>query len=195
MTAAVLSEIERLKQNEQIAKWTQNENALLKQLQESAPALPINNGSSETDLALQRDFVKWCSNKAVRHCPARPWVVASFILEHRHRGESHVLDSLAAIGRLHDRHNLANPTATASVRAVLETMIDDKPPRSWTKHEKELFAFLPAEIRAAVGRREQQRETYIRHTQNELDKLRKQYAENKDKSASNAREPDRATAG
>lgn len=194
MTAPVLSEIERLKQNEQIAKWTQNENALLKKLQESAPALPISN-ASETELALQREFVKWCSDKCVRHCPARPWVVASFILERGHGGESHVLDCLAAVAALHNKHNLANPCASAYVRAVMETMIDDKPPRSWTRHEKELFALLPAEIRAAVGRREQQRETYVRHTQNELDKLRKQYAENKDKSASNAREPDRVAAG
>ena len=66
----------------------------------------------------------------------------------------------------------SNPVATSVVRAVLETVIDDDPPRTWTRPEKELFTFLPADIRAAVSRREKQRDVEIRKLHNERADLR-----------------------
>jgi hypothetical protein len=40
------------------------------------------------------------------------------------------------------------------------------PPRSWRKPEQEMFVTLPVEIRAAISRREKQRETEVRRLQN-----------------------------
>ena len=70
---AVLAEIERQKRAEQIAQWTKNEAAML----ESLVPLP------SIDLAEHREFIGpfmvFCSKRSVRHCPARPAVVATYL--------------------------------------------------------------------------------------------------------------------
>ena len=43
---------------------------------------------------------------------ARPWVVATFLTEHAHRGEEFALNVVNAIGALHDYHGQPNPAAT-----------------------------------------------------------------------------------
>ena len=70
-----------------------------------------------------------------RHCPAKPATVAAFILDSRLKHDR-MLDALNVIARLHNIYSLSNPVATSVVRAVLETVLDDEPPRSWTKRRK-----------------------------------------------------------
>jgi hypothetical protein len=84
-----------------------------------------------------------------------------------------LLQQLDAIGRMHDRHNLPNPCATHAARAALESVTNFDPPRSWRAEEKEAFLTLPAEIKAVVSRREQQREKELRRLQNELAEMKR----------------------
>ena len=103
-------------------------------------------------------FVEYCNSHNVRHLPARPATVASFLLDDRQLSHDRMLEILTVITRAHDQHGLSNPTATAIVRAVIETVMEDKPPRSFSKDEKEIFASLPADLRFALSRLERRRE-------------------------------------
>ena len=169
MTSPVLSELERIKRNEQIAAFDKNERAMLEKL---GPMPRVDLGEHKTFIDL---FIDWCSKNGVRHCAARPWVVATFLTEHAHRGEEFALNVVNAIGALHDFHGQPNPAATQQVRAALDQIIKPEVPRSWTKAEKEMFSSLPPDIRSAINRRERQREWYLGQTRNELDQLRKKY--------------------
>ena len=170
--SAVLSEIDRIKRQEQAATWDRNEKLLAERVAlevEVVVDVPLTSLESLT----QQQFVEWCSAKAVRHCPAKPSTVAAFILDSRLKHDR-MLDALNVIARLHNKYSLSNPVATSVVRAVLETVMDDAPPRSWTKAEKELYSFLPTDIRAAISRREREREKYLSQTRNEIAEARKQ---------------------
>lgn len=121
----------------------------------------------ETLAAFSR-FAEWCHQIfKVPSCPAKPATVAAWILEDKGPGYFY-LGTLSAIEAVHDYYGFANPCATAAVRAALEKTLEIKPPRSWTKEEKISFAQLPADIRAAIERRESDRETHLRNRQNEL---------------------------
>jgi hypothetical protein len=97
-------------------------------------------------------------------------VVAQFIFEQSATGATteSILRQVEAISRLHDKYGLSNPTATAAARAVLEREFAIEVPRSWKAPEKEMFVMLPADIRAAISRREKQRETEVRRLQNSI---------------------------
>ena len=88
MASAVLSEIERIKQNELLAAFSRNEAAMLEKL---VPA-------PRRDLAEHKEylgpFIEWCTRHTVRHCQARPQTVATFIAEHAHRGEQFALNTI-----------------------------------------------------------------------------------------------------
>jgi hypothetical protein len=184
-----LSEIERLNRNEQIARWNDNENALAKRLveqlaqdfaeQDKSPraAEIIQSGD---DVAQPNNFINWCKQQEVRSCPAKPSTVAAYIREYReHKDrEDLVLAKLTAISAMHGRHGLSSPVHTAVVRTVLETMFRDEAPRSWKPSEKELFLFLPVEIRLTILRREKDREKQLRRMQNELADAHKKKASN-----------------
>jgi hypothetical protein len=122
-----------------------------------------------------RPWLAWTTARHVRHAPARPYVIAAFIAEQSASGTStnDILRQLDAVARLHDKFSLPNPVATAAARAVLEREFAFAVPRSWTGPEKEMFVTLPAEIRAAISRREQDRETTLRRAQNNLAAERK----------------------
>ena len=200
--SAVLSEIDRIKRNEQIAEFDKNERAILEKL---LPLPRIDLGEHQEFLA---PFLDWCKKQGVRSCLAKPGIVATFICEHAHRGEEFALNTVNAIEALHSYHGQPNPTATQQVRAELDKIIKPAVPRSWTKAEKEMFSSLPSDIRAAINRRERQRENYVGQTRNEIAEARKQATrfalevrgngskpngESKTETA-NAGEPDRAAA-
>ena len=175
MTSPVLSELERIKRNEQIAAFDKNERAMLEKL---GPPPGVDLADHQTFLAL---FLEWCTKQGVRSCLARPWVISTFLTEHAHRGEEFALNAINAIAALHDYHGQPNPAATRVVRAALDKIIKPEVPRSWTKAEKEMFSSLPPDIRSAINRRERQREWYVGQTRNELDQLRKKYEAKKTK--------------
>jgi len=106
--------------------------------------------------------------------------VAAYIWEYREHEDRAdlVVAKLTAISAMHDRHGLANPCHTAVVRSVLETMFKDEAPRSWKPSEKELFVFLPAEIRLTLLRREGERDKEVRRVQSALAELRKEKSSN-----------------
>ena len=74
-------------------------------------------------------FTRWCTDHAVKTCPAGPDVVAAFVNQLSHLGES-ILETLRAIELLHDHFGYSNPVATAKVRAEVAKIIKADPPRS-----------------------------------------------------------------
>src|SRR4029077_5188736 len=106
MTSPVLSEIERIRRNQEIAEFDKNEKAMLEKL---VPLPRIDLAEHKENLA---PFLEWCQKQGVRHCLARPWVIATFLTEHAHRGEEFALNSISAIAALHDFHGQPNQTRT-----------------------------------------------------------------------------------
>ena len=157
-------ELARAQQREQIAAWDRNEAALASQL---ATTLPLPN-KVELDgdtLKHVQIFIAYCASKGVRHCPAKPTTVAAFVVSNGENQER-LLTLLASITRLHFLHSIGDPVGTAIVQKALEQVVQIEPPRSWNKGERAQFLTLPVGVRAAIARRETQRELEIRRMQN-----------------------------
>jgi hypothetical protein len=177
--ADVLSEIERQKRREQAQTWDANEKRVAERLAGKLDVelahlgkIPkaigdLQNTPTPVEQAHGANFIAWCADNGVRHCPAKPATVAAYLMENRTQHDL-LLDTLAAISRLHDKFNLPNPCATATVRTVLELSTDNTPPRSWRQDEQQLWAFLPVEIRHIISRRELNRDKEVRRVQGEL---------------------------
>ena len=138
-------------------------------------------GLSDPERALLNPFIEWCRGMSVRHCPATPAVVATFVQEYDWRGPKIVVPMLQAIEALHDHHMLANPVATGVVRAAISDIFGDdladlisgfEAPKSWSKTEKKLFWILPKDIQQIVARREYQRDLAVKQAMNEAGNLR-----------------------
>jgi hypothetical protein len=173
MTSAVLTEIERQRRAEQARTWDASEKVLAEKLY--AALQPEFTGGDKRDkvlgalseplmmspdleAALWNSFVEWANERKVRHLPAKPATVAAF-LHQRNVPHDQVLDAIAVIARQHSKFQLANPCATAIVRGVLELLfVDDEPPRSWRPEVKEVWAWLPADIRHEIARIDRSRE-------------------------------------
>jgi hypothetical protein len=171
--AELLSEIERAKRRDLIAAFDKNETIISEQVAALFQDVAVPELDGEA-LAHLRGFLSWCASNGVRHCPAKPSTVAAWIVSLPENGgnQDRILATLAAIELLHDQHGKPNPVATAIVRAALERVIKVSPPRSWNKLEQLSFSTLPPDTRAAIERRERQREREIRRLQNEVAKLR-----------------------
>ena len=137
-------------------------------------------------------WVTWCSQRGVRHLPASPAVIATFVQEIAHRGEDFILSVLGAIRRMHVAHlNLGDPTQSRAVLFSLEQIIKtDLAPRSWPAIEKTLWATLPAETRKIIARREAERENDFRRSQNDLAAEKKRLADGADKKTIDQKEID-----
>jgi hypothetical protein len=160
-------QLELVRKREIAQRLDQGEAEVLAKLAEQLPQPP--ELDNETREALQ-PFLSWTTEKSVRYAPAKPYVVAQFILEQSATGATteSILRQVEAISRLHDKYGLSNPTATLAARSALEREFAIDPPRSWKAPEKEMFVTLPAEIRAAISRREKQREVEVRRLQNSV---------------------------
>jgi hypothetical protein len=175
---ALPEQLEAARQREQIAAWDRREAELRKGFPARSLSVPV-------DI---RDrfglFEKWCSDKSVRRLPAKPWVVAAFILDQTANGRDAqgCLALLAAIEAVHDVHSLSNPTATALVRSALESIIKSDPPRSWPEEDRASWATLPPDIRAIIARRENDRDRELRRKQNEISELKKRLLSGADES-------------
>jgi hypothetical protein len=173
----VLTEIEKRKKLEQVQAWMRNEGAMADRLSQAFELLaaqgrlPADASSLElspVESLLQRQFVSWCAEKNVRHCPAAPSTVATFLMD---AGLDHeqALAAIGAIGKMHDKFGLPNPAATLATRVALEVKMPGEQPR-WKKHELEIWKSLPADMRAVIALRENQRGTEVRRVQSELAK-------------------------
>jgi hypothetical protein len=125
--------------------------------------------------ALVRPFLDYCGIVNVRYLPARATTVASFIFKQFDSGvkPDTIFDQLAALERLHDQFDMANPVATSAARAALGEVASTESPRSWPQADKELFKTLPPQIRNVILNREKDREKTLRRAQNEAGDLRR----------------------
>ena len=171
MTATLTDAIEAAKQREQIARWDAGETRLAAELPIRPPPIEL---SAEVRSRLDA-FNKWAKSKSARRLPAKPATIACFILDQATLGvpAQQILAQLDAIERAHDRHSLSNPVRTAIVREVLETILQDDPPRSWPKDDKVLFAQLDPAIRRIIAEREKERDRELRRLQNKAAAERK----------------------
>src|SRR5262249_28026235 len=121
-------------------------------------------------------FLAWTTEKNCRYAPAKGFVVAAFVLDQAATGASTetILRRVSAISILHDRYGLSDPVSSSAARYALGYAIPTEAPRSWNKLEKEAFVQLPPEVKAAIHRREHQRETEVRRMQNQLAELKRQ---------------------
>ena len=166
----LVEDLEKARQRQQLLEWETNERKLAGSL---PPAAKTELSSDWRDrLAV---FVNYCKSNNVRHCPARPSTCGAFAAAEAADGRDAqgILALLAAIEELHDYHDLSNPVATATVSAVLNRIIEPKPPRSWTKEEQVAWSLLPPLVQATITRREKDRDRDLRRRQGELLELRK----------------------
>jgi hypothetical protein len=162
-------DIAAAKRRAQIEEWDRGEAALATEVATKlqAPKVVLSDGEG----APLTVFVDWCRARSVRYCPARPFVVAAFLLAQAEAG-GNAEDLLAPIRKLHASYGLADPTFAPIVGAALERVTTIKPPRSWPPEDKALFATLPAPIRLRIETRETQRDTELRRRQNEYAGMR-----------------------
>ena len=114
------------------------------------------------ELELLRPWLEWCKNKSVRHAPAKPHVVAAWIIDGGN------LDALPVIDLLHQKFGLSSPVMTSIVGAAVERVSMIKSPRSWPKADQALLVTLPPQIRHRIATREHERDAGLRRKQNEL---------------------------
>jgi hypothetical protein len=162
-------DLAKAQQREQIAAWDRGEAAIRSQLNVPARSL---SADVRDRFSL---FEKWCVDKGVRRLPAKPWVVAKFIIDETATGRDAqgCIALLAAIAEVHDTHSLSNPCATAVVNQVLDQMVKEPPPRSWPAADKAEFARLPPTIREIIARRENDRDRELRRKQTEFAELKR----------------------
>jgi hypothetical protein len=167
---SLATEIERVRERELAAKLNQGEAVLSAAIAEKIqpPAVELDDKTR----ALLKSFVDWCGARNVRYCPAKPATVAAYVFHQK--DSAAILEILDAIEKLHDLHRLANPVQTAIVNVVLGHILKDEPPRSWTKEERREWWLLPPTVKAAISRRERDRERELRRAQNLAAELKKQ---------------------
>jgi hypothetical protein len=169
----IAEEIRRQKQAEEIARLDNGERVLAAEL---ATKLQVGNiVLSDHEGQLLGSWIEWCQARSARRCPARPATVASYVLAQHDAGvkAEHILATLTVVEKHHDLHNIANPVRTAIVSTALEQVVNEGRPRSFTKEESRDWWSLPPMIKAAIGRRERERGTYLRRIQNELAQFKK----------------------
>jgi hypothetical protein len=164
-------EIEKARLRDLVAAFEAGEAAVAQSVADLCVAPEFEPGDAE----LLQPWLEWCRDKSVRHAPAKPACVAAYLLDRHKSGlaEQKLLDELAKIQLLHDHWGLPSPVTSALVSAALERVLD-KAPRSWRKDEKWAWFQLTPAVKAAVKRRHDETETYIRNQQNQIAELKKQ---------------------
>jgi hypothetical protein len=141
------------------AAFEANEKKLATQVQTPATTL------DQHQRALFSAFEHFCRSSGVRAIPAAPAIVAFYLRTSMAEGDA--LAAAEAIRIAHQAHGLPCPASTHVVRAQLNELLDEKPPR-WRAEEQLLWAALPPEIRAVIARRERQRDLELRRLQNKV---------------------------
>jgi hypothetical protein len=119
---------------------------------------------TEEQVALFRGFQSHCVQKGAMPHPT-PALVADWL----NTLDSKDLDAACrAVEVVCDFQFLANPIATLSVRRVLERRLRTECPHSWDRAARLEFASCPPELRSIILKREQQRDTALRRSQNKL---------------------------
>jgi hypothetical protein len=164
-------EIEKAKQRELIAALDAGERTVAEALGDLIAAPELAPGDQE----LLAPWLTWCRDKSVRHAPAKPWCCAAYAIDRAKHGidGQQIVSELRAISRLHFKFGLADPCSGPVIDRALQNIIPERPPRSWRKEEWSGWWSLPATTKAAIDRRERERETKLRQLQNEVAELKK----------------------
>lgn len=148
--------------------WNQNEAAIERAVSQILhPVFPPAQSDAEGVKPVISAFAAWCEMMNVRSCPARPAVLAGFIVDLSATLPSADLVKAAAdIADWHLLFGLANPSATPIVIAALDEIAKVEPPRSWPKEQRHRFRALPHDLQVYIARREKERDRVVRRAQN-----------------------------
>jgi hypothetical protein len=152
----------------QQATWNQNEAAIEDAVSQVLhPVFPPAQSDEEGVKPVIGAFAAWCEVMNVRSCPARPAVLASFIVDlSATMPSADLIQAAADIANWHVLFGLANPAATPIVLAALNEIATIEPPRSWPKREKHRFRALPQDLQVYIAKREKERDLALRRAQN-----------------------------
>lgn len=140
------------------------EHAVLEFLQ---PVFPPAQSNEDGVKPVISAFAAWCEMMNVRSCPARPAVLAGFIVElSRTIPAADLVKAATDIADWHLLFGLANPSATPIVLAALDKIATVDPPRSWPKEQKHRFRALPHDLQVYIAKREKERDRALRRAQN-----------------------------
>jgi hypothetical protein len=156
-----------VRKRELAARLDAGEAEILKKVSADLPPAPELDDQARADL---QPFINWTTQKNVRYAPAKPYVVAAYLLDQAASGASTwaLLRRTSAISLLHNRYGLSDPTTTTPVHSVLTELVAIEPPRSWPADLKTEFKTFPIPAQKAIAAREQDRERALRQKQNQL---------------------------
>ncbi len=165
---AVSSPVVKALASAQQETWNQNEAAIEHSVLEFLkPVFPPAQSGEDGVKPVITAFAAWCEMMNVRSCPARPAVLAGFIVElSRTIPAADLIKAAADIADWHLLFGLANPSATPIVLAALDKIATIDPPRSWPKEQKHRFRALPHDLQVYVAKREKERDRALRRAQN-----------------------------
>ncbi|MEH2508936.1 hypothetical protein V1291_000290 [Nitrobacteraceae bacterium AZCC 1564] len=148
--------------------WNQNEAAIERTILEFLhPVFPPAQADEEGVKPVISAFAAWCEMMNVRSCPARPAVLAGFIVDlSASMPAADLVQAAADIADWHLLFGLANPAATPIVLAALDEIATVEPPRSWPKEQKHRFRALPHDLQVYIAKREKERDLALRRAQN-----------------------------
>jgi hypothetical protein len=157
--------------------WNQNEAAIERTVLECLhPAFPPAQSDEDGVKPVISAFAAWCEMMNVRSCPARPAVLAGFIVElSRTIPATDLIKAAADIADWHVLFGLANPAATPIVHAALDDIATVEPPRSWPKEQKNRFRALPHDLQVYIAKREKERDRVLRRAQNAVARDRQKH--------------------
>jgi hypothetical protein len=119
-------------------------------------------------------FAQWAKEKSLTAYPARPGVVAFYVLENIPLGIARLEAVVESISAVHEWQGVADPTASPMVSAALNQIAPITPPRSWPKEQGARFLSLPRAMQKQIAERETEREKAVRRAQNEVGKLKQE---------------------
>jgi hypothetical protein len=139
-------------------------------------------------------FEGWARSRGVKALPTSPVVLATYVASEAEAGipAEEIAEFLATIIRWHDAYLLANPVASAPVKAQLQALFSDQQPlasdgpRSWSKSERVVWAGLPAHAQQIILRHSKLDSDAVRKAQNHAAAL-KQELESLQKENTNGR--------
>ena len=168
-------EIKRAAQREAIAKLDAGESEIKAQVIAEIGEPFVELSTAEKELVIR--WCSWTEACSVRRNPAKPWVLARWILLHRNDSRGSIVAMLAAVDKLHQLNGLSSPVRTDVVnRALSKVLPQIEPPRSWTKADKASFALLDVQTQEVIENHERRREKELRRCQNELADLKKRHS-------------------
>ncbi|WP_424631339.1 hypothetical protein [Bradyrhizobium sp. SYSU BS000235] len=159
--------------------WNQNEAAVERAVSDILhPVFPSVRSDEDSVTPVISAFAAWCEMMNVRSCPARPAVLAAFVVDlSASMPAADLMKAVMDIADWHLLYGLANPAATPIVLAALNEIAAVEAPRSWPKKEKHRFHALPHDLQVYIAKREKERDLVLRRAQNAAAGSRRKHAD------------------